>query len=95
MQLPDAPYGYGSFGSYVPNNVVPMEVKRACIELALQTASGDLNPVLERKTLSEKVGPIEVSYDPASPQTKLFRNVEMMLRPFFTGSSISAGLVRT
>lgn len=94
VQLPDAPYGYGSFAAFVPNTIVPTEVKRACAELALAAISGDLNPTLDRTTLKEKVDVIEVEYSPHSPEYKRFRAVDMLLSPYLQVSGMSAKLVR-
>lgn len=94
VQMPDAPYGYGSFAAFIPNNVVPTEVKNACAELALLAISGDLNPALDRRTTKEKVDVIEVEYDAHSQQYKSYRAVDMLLDPFFDSSGNSAKLVR-
>lgn len=95
VPIPDAPYGYGSQSAFVPNNVVPTEVKRACMELALSSAAGALAPQLERATRREKVGEIEVEYDMNSPEYTRFRSVDMILEPYLDGSSITSPLVRT
>lgn len=95
VQVKDAPYGYGSFAAMIPNNVVPVEVKRACGELALQAISGDLAPALERVARREKVDVIEVEYDAGSPAYKRFRNVDMLLSPLLRGSGAMSQLVRT
>lgn len=95
VPLPDAPYGYGRSMAYVPQNVVPNEVKQACAELALLSAGGDLNAPLERATLSEKVGEIQVTYAPNSPEYKRYRHVGMLLSPYLTGSAASVSLVRS
>lgn len=94
VQLKDAPYGYGSMAAYVPNNVVPVEVKRACAELALAASSGELAPALERATLSERVGEIAVTYDPNSAEYKRFRAVDMLVGRYLGGSGTNVGLVR-
>lgn len=95
VPIPDAPYGYGSSSAYVPNNIVPVEVKRACAELALTASTGALAADLDRTTKREVVGPIEVEYDTTSPEYKRYRAVDMMLEPYLTGSSSTARLVRT
>ncbi len=95
VQMPDAPYGYGSFAAYIPNNVVPVEVKQACMELALRTASGALAPDVERGTLIEKIGSIEVHYDPLSPIPTQYRSIDMMLAPYMVSGGPSVKLVRT
>lgn len=94
VALRDAPYGYGSFSAYVPNNVVPVEVRRACAELALLANSGDLNPPLERATASEKVGEIAVTYDVHGPEYKRYRAIDQILSPYLVGSPASTGLIR-
>lgn len=94
VALADAPSGYGSFAAFVPNNIVPTEVKRACAELALASMDGALSPALDRTTRREKVGEIEVEYDAGSPAYKQFRSVDMLLSVYLAGSGSSAGLVR-
>lgn len=94
VQMPDAPYGYGSFAAFIPNNVVPTEVKSACAELGLLAVSGDLNPLLDRRTTKEKVDVIEVEYDANSPQYRSYRAVDMLLEPYFDADGNSARLVR-
>lgn len=95
VQTPDAPYGYGSFAAYIPNNVVPTEVKQACMELALKSASGALAPDLERATVAEKIGPIEVQYDKSSPRYVEFRSIDMLLGPFLMNVGPVVSLGRT
>ena len=95
VQTPDAPYGYGSFAAYVPNNVVPTEVKHACMELALKTADGALAPDIERSALIEKIGAIEVHYDPNAPQFTRYRSIDMLLAPYFNNAGVGVSLVRS
>lgn len=66
-------------------NVVPVEVARACAELALKANSETLAADLERGILREKIGPLDTTYDRSSPQYKRFRAVDMMVRPYLTG----------
>jgi hypothetical protein len=94
VPLIDAPGPYGSWTAYVPNNVVPTEVQRACAELALLAAAGPLAPALSRLTTKEKVGEIEVDYDPNSVEFVRYRSIDMMLGPYLMGSAASTGLVR-
>lgn len=86
VELPDAPYGYGSMMAYYPNNVVPSEVKSACIELALVAAAQDLNPNLTRAAKQETIGPITVVYDDSSPEYARFRRVDQLLLPMLAQS---------
>jgi hypothetical protein len=80
--------------SYLSQTLVPIEVKRACMELALIAASGDLNAPLDRTTVREQVGEIAVEYDTSAPEYRRFRGVDMMLTPYLAGSPTSVGLVR-
>lgn len=89
VPMPDAPSGYGSFAAYVPNNVVPTEVRRACAELAMLALTQDLNPTIERLALKETVGPISVEYDPNEPPYRRYRRADMMLLPFLRGAGVS------
>lgn len=66
---------------YYPSNVVPNEVKAACVTLAFKAASGDLAPDLDRLTKREKVDVIEVEYETGGVQYVRFRSVDMMLGP--------------
>lgn len=78
---------------YVPNrfliasNIVPVEVKNACAELALKAATADLNPDLDQQVLSETVGPISTTYSASSPQQKRYRAIDMMLRVLIEGNA--------
>lgn len=80
--IPDVVGGTGSFSVYVPMNEVPVVVQRACAELALRAITADLLGDLEQATIREKVGPLEVEYDPNSPQRKRYPQVDRLLKPF-------------
>lgn len=90
-------YRLGTYSSdyLVPSNVVPIEVRNACIELALKVTVEDLNPDLTQQILSNTVGPISVTYSAASPQYKRFRAIDMMLRHLLDGNSITAKVGRS
>jgi hypothetical protein len=75
---------------------VPVEVQRACAELALKASSADLLADQEQAVVSEQVGPISVTYDKNSPQRKRYPAIEAMLAPYLkSGGGCSVGLVRT
>jgi hypothetical protein len=75
---------------------VPIEVQRACAELALKASAGTLNPDLTQGVVSEKVGPIAVTYDHYSPQSPRYKAIEAMLAPYLSGGKgISVKLVRS
>ena len=74
---------------------VPIEVKRACAELALKSASATLNPDLKQGKMSVTVGPIKTEYDKNSPQYTRYKAIDAMLRPFLkSGGGCSVELVR-
>lgn len=75
---------------------IPIEVKRATAELALKSASEDLQADLTQGVVREKVGVIEVEYNKNSPQAKRYPAIDFMLRPFLkSGGGASVQLVRT
>ena len=80
----------------VPNNIVPLEIKRACAEFAYKSQSDELFADQERAVTSERVDKIQVDYDKYSSQTKRYVALEAMLAPFFNTSnnSFMRGLAR-
>lgn len=80
----------------VPNNIVPLEIKRSCAEFAYKSQSGELFADLERGVTSEKVDKIQVDYDKYSPQSVRYVALEASLAPFFNASNnqFMRGLVR-
>lgn len=79
----------------IPSNVVPIEVRNACIELALKVTTEALNPDLTQQILSNSVGPISVTYSAASPQYKRFRAIDMMLRHLLSGNNVTVKVTRS
>lgn len=82
-------YGYGTgyrvgyLQSYYADDIVPVEVQRACAFLALKAAAGELAPDLERVTQREKIDVIEVEYATGSVPYKRFRAADNMLMGMF------------
>lgn len=74
---------------YLPNNVVPEEVKQVCAELALQSNTAPLNPVLQRAKSEVKVGEIEIIYDPNSPEAPRYRAMDQRLSAYLNSTSMS------
>ncbi len=87
-------YGVYVDGIYIDSDEVPVEVERACAELALKAMDETLAPDLEQGVTQETVGPISVTYDPYSPQAKRFRAIDLMLAPLLTGGGNTTKLVR-
>ena len=79
----------------VDYQIVPVEVKKACVELALKSFTGELFADEDQKVTSEKIGPIEIHYDSASVQRKRYRAIDSLLKVFLTGGSSGMRLVRT
>lgn len=74
-------------GVFLAEDSIPDTIKRACAELALKSATEDLMPDEEQKTISETVGNISVTYDNNSPQSKRWKYIDAMLAPYLTGKS--------
>lgn len=79
----------GAIGFYqLASNAVPIEVTRACAELALRVASGEeLLADIQPAIIAEKVGPIEVTYASRStaivpPRIVQYPAIDRMLTPY-------------
>lgn len=90
----DSPGNYGPFPYYFPPNTIPQEVITAQLLLALKLTNGDLAPDLERVEQIVKVGSLQVTYDDRRPPFTIFRDVEMLLSPFFESSGGMARIGR-
>lgn len=87
-------YGVEVDGYAVPSTEVPVDVRNACIDLAIKAAAGDLNPDLSRAVKREKVGPLETEYADYSPQSTRYRALEQALSSYLRGSGASVPLYR-
>lgn len=79
-------------GGFYASDIVPVEVQRACAELAFKAASGDLAPDIGRVAIREKIDVIEVEYAAGSVPWVRYRAIDTMLAPMFSpsaGSGIS------
>lgn len=91
------PFVHGAIGAYpflVADNIVPIEVKNACCELALRAKTETLSPDLTQNVKKKSVGSISVEYDEYSKQGKRYESVTNMLRPYINMSSGSVQLVK-
>lgn len=97
--------GYGkSISTFIiGTQEIPIQVKMCCCELASRSAQlgnfqypGVLAPDLtgDDYVLSEKVGPIEVTYKKEKPAITIFRMCEMLLAPIVRGGGGSIPLAR-
>ena len=79
------------YGIYTyPDNVIPNEVKNACIELALKASAGELSPDIERtgNVIAESVsGAVAVQYsDKSTPRFVVYRAIDNILAPLLKGA---------
>ena len=91
------PFMHGAVGEYpylVPDDIVPVEIARACAKLALKAVSADLAPDLARQTKREKVGPLEVEYADGAVQYVRYRDVDGMLAPYLKSTAVCKLLER-
>ena len=86
--------GYGTF--VVPWNIIPVEVKNACAELALRAAAGPLREDQTKNINREKIGPIDITYDKDSSENVRYIEVDAMLKVYLRagGNNSLVKLVR-
>lgn len=77
VPMQDTASGYGL--AYYPNNVVPIEVRNACAELALRASAGSLLADEGREVLEQTVGPITTKYARGGDQSKRYTAVDALL----------------
>lgn len=82
-------------GFAVDSDEVPVEVQRACAELALKVVNGTvLAPDLTQAVTKEQVGPLVTEYLPGGDPSPVFQAIDMMLAPLLEGSSNSVRIHR-
>lgn len=84
-----------AYPEYVDFDVVPVQVKNACAELALKANGETLLADQTQGVTREKVGPIEVEYDKYSPQFKRYLQIDAMLNSYFASSANQVKLMRS
>lgn len=91
------PSAYSGLAYLVPEDSIPVEIRRANAELAVRSLEGDLAPDLDRggRIASETVGPLHVAYEPGAEPGKRFDAVEMLLAPFLRDDPLSAQVIRS
>jgi hypothetical protein len=72
----------------IASNIIPIEVKNACAELALKTYTDEvLLTDEEQKVTMEMIGPITIKYsDNSTTATKKYSSINAMLKPFLKSS---------
>lgn len=93
VKLAEAHNGLPAY--YVPDNVIPDDVKNACAELAFRATQGPLVEDETRQPIRETVGPITVTYAEYAQTQVGYTQVDEMLNAYLTGSGgMSVKLVR-
>jgi hypothetical protein len=67
--------------------VYPIALKNAVCELALKSNEEDLLADTDKTTIREKVGPLEIEYDPNQDNTKSYNYVNKLLAPYLVSTS--------
>lgn len=84
-------YGTGAyvagFAAQVSDTIVPDEVKRACMELALRALTATLSPDIARVKRSAGVGSARVEYDPFAPVQTTFPVAYRLLRRYLDNAT--------
>ena len=75
---------------YISNTIVPIEVQRACAELALRSSSATLMPDTKTRQKRKTVGPITIEYDIYSPQNPVYKSIDAMLAPYLKDGGMSS-----
>lgn len=99
------PRGYYDARSYFPiidqlnidpsiYGVIPERLKQAACILALESVSGDLNPLQDREVKKEKVDVIEVEYMDNARSRPSRPAIDGLLRKLVSGSALNSRVVR-
>lgn len=72
-------------GFDVDSDVVPVALQRACAEMALKAAAGELAPDVGRLAKREKVDVIEFEYESGALPYVRYRAVDNLLAPYLEG----------
>lgn len=82
-------YGVCQFDLPIASDVVPVAVQRACAEMAIRAAAGELAPDLGAQVKSEQVGPIAVTYADGARQQVRYQAIDKMLASLLSGGGQS------
>lgn len=78
-----------------PSDIVPVRLKQAVCQLALEAVSGiDLNPTLDRAVKKEKVGPLETEYMDNASVGEVRPAIDGLLRALLRGVGLNGRVVR-
>lgn len=82
VPIVDGPGAGAHLTSYYGFDIVPVEVQRACAELALKANAGPLIPDLSQAIKSKTVGQLSIVYQDYSTATKTYRAIDRLLGRF-------------
>jgi hypothetical protein len=74
-------------GYSVLSNIVPLEIKNACCELAFKANGGELLADQTQKVIREKVDVIEVEYSELSPAQTRYTQIDSLLSIFLSSAN--------
>lgn len=79
----------------ISNTIVPVEVQRACAELALKasTYTDGLLPDVTDLITEETIGPITTKYDKRSPVSPLYKAIDAMLAVYLKDGGMNSATV--
>lgn len=80
VPMQDGP-GYGHDIDYYPNDSIPGLVKEAQFELALRSITTELLPDEGQAVLSERIGPMAVTYQEGTRSTPTYPAIDRLLAP--------------
>lgn len=78
----------------ISHDVIPVEIQRACAELALKASAGTLYADQTQQVAKEKIGPIETEFDIYSPVAIQYKSIDAMLAPYLRRGRGSVETVR-
>jgi hypothetical protein len=96
-QALDWPRSQVVIDNYTPvaANVVPLDIQKACAELAFRAASGPMLDDTTQQAIRKKVEGIEIEYDKYSPQSPRYKAIDALLAPYLAlAGGMSHRLVR-
>ena len=79
---------------YISDNIVPIEVQRACASLALRALTTDLLADEEQRVVREKVDVIETEYSEHASQRKKYPEIDLMLRRYLAFGEGALKMIR-
>lgn len=74
--------------AYYDDASIPADVQNACASLAFRASSATLLADQKRSKLRVSIGPISTEYDPYSPISSQYKEIDAMLAPYLVGGGI-------